>query len=243
MIGDSNEVTNFEILLLEPKISAYLNKVLERIRENIVEFVEMVIEDTLDYYNDNLKKNTGYQLTDAEVRRLKSDTFRQFATHDFQGLTFDSRIERIRKRVLILIGEQLRFAVSNKNSGKELAKDLALRFFSSEPSNNITVFGSCDTLLVAEENRVYQETALALFNYIGVRCVRFCLTPEHKDKDICDTFASFVDITIEQVANEKGLDPEGIYRIADFPDSPHPRALLYIEPIYELGFSPFDKRG
>jgi hypothetical protein len=242
-IVSNDEKTNaIQVMIMEPKLSKYLNGALEDVRKLTVNGIEQIIEDTLEHYNEQLNKNTGHKLSDSELRRIENEALRKFATTNFQGMTFDNRIDRIRKRLLISIGEKLRYAVNKGTTNKELGEAIGLVLFCEDNLESPTLFGSADTLLVSEENRVYHESAMLFLDLIGMRCARFCLTPTHKEPDICNTYAKYIDVTLESTLEKKGIDPEGIYRVQDFPDSPHPRAFYYIEPIYDLGFSPFFKR-
>jgi hypothetical protein len=85
-----------------------------------------------------------------------------------------------------------------------------------------------------EMNRAFGETAIqAAAEHPQVRAVRFTLSPNHPEPDICDLHAQ---------ANLHGLGP-GVYPIDNHPWPAHPNTLSYLEPIFVDEITDEDRAG
>ena len=218
------------IIKAEYKLSKLVGDTGNRIRKFILWSVEEVIKDTLDHYNALHKKEAGVELSAKTMEDMRRQLIKRFVYEPFKGGTFDSRIERIIKKARINVGNALVFV--NDTNRNELVDEIESYFYSVDYIPGGSMKGGGDTLLVSEENRFYHETAVAFFEKVGIQYVKFCLSPTHQIDDECNNIATYIDTTLEDKFKNLGIDVEGVYRVGDLPEYPHPRASYYLEPIY-----------
>ena len=236
MIRDATErikkLDSVKWMLIEKDILIIADDIMGRVEMLILEAVEQVIEDTLQYYSKDLYENTGKTLAESSLNSIKSQMYTQFTTFPFKGNTLNGRFQRLDRKLKRNVMKNGKQCAARQVSRKELINRLVDCFYAPTPVRHATLWGSSDTLLVSEENRFYHETALAFLKHMGIRHVRFVLTPQHSSGDICDDIASHVDPVIKELLEPHDISPVGVYRVEELPEYPHPRALYYLEPIY-----------
>lgn len=238
ILSKTPSADSVEFTLVKNKLLKLTSMSINNVRKLILIGVSSIITTTLEHYTNNFKKETGIEIKEEVLKELERELLKRFAVLPYAGANFDQRISRLEKRTLIALTENFQMAIGQKLKDSQLIDKIHASFYKNASYHGgATLLGGADTLMVSEENRLYHDTALAFFKMVGVRYVRFCLTPQHNVKDICDELASYEDMVVREKVGEQ-VDIKGIYQIEDLPEYPHPRALYYLQPIYSLGFNP-----
>lgn len=220
----------------ERAMGRYSEMVVDKVQDLIIQGVSKIIEGTLLHYTSQFEESTELIMPEYELNGLYQKSMRRFLTENYKGKTLTGRFRKIKRKVRKNIERE--FDKDERYTNDDLPIRVYHKFYSDKYRKGGTLKGRGDTLLVAEENRLYDETAVSFFMKVGVAYVRFMLTPQHdSEDDVCNKIANHVDPTVEEKCRDKGINPTGVYRIEELPEYPHPRAFYYLKPIYDLGFN------
>jgi len=190
--------------------------------------------------------------TPEQIRRIR-ESVANLMNEEFppgSGMTYSMRMELNRREHTRQIKGVLRQKYPDGGASQRIARDVKVGLTDTRSVRTPLRGGSASKklrrIIVAEETRLANRAEVAIMRVSGVAFAYWRLNPTHPwygGREVCEWYASRTDSATVDILATLGITLpasalQGLYRLDNYPDYPHPFCKCYPEPWFPTKFKP-----